>query len=385
LEADGTHMEISLSNHNQNNHSQKVLIVDDDELVLESFEKIFKETTSGLHIEKTTDGKQALKMIADREYDIIITDLVMPGIDGIQLLKKAKQIQPDAEVILITAYSSYNSAVDALYFGATDYISKPINAGELKSRISRAVEKREALIEKQNKILEMERLFYTVAHDFKATILSVKSFSEILSNDYREKLDDEGQFLIDRICSNLSVMESITEGLLEFSKIGKVNELWENIDTSDILKEIIVNYSPALKEKRISLTIEGGLPPIYFYRRGLQRIFSNLIDNSIKYTRPDADSWIKIGSTDIGPLKTDGLYQFFIEDNGIGIAPESREHIFDLFHRENGSIHVQGYGIGLALVKKILETANCEITVKSQKNKKTVFYFTLPAARMSGT
>jgi len=376
-------MEISLPDYKQNNRPKKVLIVDDDELVLESFEKVFKENSSALNVEKTTDGKEALKMIADREYDIIITDLVMPGIDGIQLLKKAKQLQPEAEVILITAYSSYNSAVDAMYFGATDYISKPINAGELKARISRAVEKREALIEKNSKLLEMERLFYTVAHDFKATILSVKSFSEILSHDYRDRLDDEGQFLIERIRSNLSVMESITEGLLEFSKIGKVNELWENIHASDVLKDIIVNFTPALKEKNITLTVENELPSVYFYRRGLQRVFSNLIDNSIKYAKPGTVPCIKIGSTDTGPLASEGLCQFFVEDNGIGIALENRELIFELFHRENGSIHVQGYGIGLALVRKILETAHCEITVQSEQNEKTVFYFTLPSARQS--
>ncbi len=378
-------MEISLPDYKQNNRTQKILIVDDDELVLESFDKVFKENSSTLNVEKTSDGKQALKMLADREYDIIITDLVMPGIDGIQILKKAKQLQPEAEVILITAYSSYNSAVDALYFGATDYISKPINAGELKARVSRAVKKRETLLEKNSKLLEMERLFYTVAHDFKAAILSVKSFSEILSDDYRDKLDDEGQFLIQRIRSNLSIMESITEGLLEFSKIGKVNELWENIDTSDILKDIVDNFTPALKEKGITLTIKTALPPVYFYRHGLQRVFSNLIDNSIKYTRSGVAPCIKIGSTDTGPLSAEGLCQFFVEDNGIGIELENRELIFKLFHRENGSIRVQGYGIGLALVRKILETAHCAIAVQSEKNEKTVFYFTLPSARESKT
>jgi len=105
-------METSLSNYIHNSRPQNILIVDDDELVLKSFEKVFKENSGLLNVEKTTDGNHALKMLTNREYDIIITDLVMPGIDGIQLLKKAKQLQPEAEVILITAYSSYNSAVD---------------------------------------------------------------------------------------------------------------------------------------------------------------------------------------------------------------------------------------------------------------------------------
>ena len=104
----------------------RILIVDDDELVIESFEHVFQEFGSGFSVEKTTDSREAIKLIESNYYDLIITDLVMPDVDGIQVLQRAKEIQPDTEVILITAYSSYNSAVDAMYFGASDYISKPI-------------------------------------------------------------------------------------------------------------------------------------------------------------------------------------------------------------------------------------------------------------------
>ncbi len=359
----------------------KILVIDDDGLVLESFERLFQESGKEFSMEKTTDSREALRLIEDNQYDIIITDLVMPDIDGIQVLQKVKEIQPDTQVILITAYSSYSSAVDAMYFGASDYITKPINVSELKTRINRAVNKRKLIVEKDDKIHEMEQLYYTVIHDLKTLLLAVKSFAGMLSKDHFDKLeDDEGRFLLSRINANISNMESITEKLLEYSKIGKLEEEWYNIDTDEIVQEIADNFSLTLRENSIDLIIESPLPPVYFYESGLRSVFSNLIDNAVKYSQRGVESYIKIGTL---PPRKDypGKYHiFYVEDNGVGIEPKSLQLIFEFFHREEKIIHEHGYGIGLALVKKILGSANCSITVESRANEKTIFRFALPAA-----
>jgi signal transduction histidine kinase len=356
----------------------RILIVDDDELVLESFEHVFQEFGKGFSIEKTTNSKKAIQLIESNPYDIIITDLVMPGIDGIQVLQRAKEVQPDTEVILITAYSSYNSAVDAMYFGASDYISKPINTSELKTRLTRAITKHDAIVEKKEKILEMERLYYTIAHDFKSTILSIKSFSEMLSKEYFDKVNDkEGRFLLGRINANVSAMEDITEGLLEYSRIGKYEEEWIDIDTERVVQEIAENYAVQFSKKGIDFQIQKPLPKVYFYMSGLRSVFSNLIDNAVKYTRKDVKSYIRVGTF---AQEKSRYHGFFVEDNGIGIKPENINRVFEIFHREDVNGSGQGYGIGLALVKKTLETANCTIEAKSEVNEVTVFRFTLPHA-----
>lgn len=354
----------------------RILIVDDDELVIESFEHVFQEFGSGFSVEKTTNSKEALKLIESNIYDLIITDLVMPDVDGFQVLQRAKEIQPDTEVIFITAYSSYNSAVDAMYFGASDYISKPINTSELKARLTRAISKHDAIVEKNEKILEMEHLYYTIAHDFKSTILSIKSFSEILSKEYFDKVNDkEGRFLLGRINANVSAMEEITEGLLEYSRIGKHEEEWIDIDTERLVREIGDNYAVQFSEKDIDFQVSSSLPSVYFYMSGLRSIFSNLIDNAVKYARKDVKSYIRVGT--FAPAQT-RYHGFFVEDNGIGIHTENIKRIFEIFHREDAEGSGQGYGIGLALVKKTLETANCTIEAQSGENQITVFRFTLP-------
>lgn len=359
--------------------SYRILIVDDDELIIESFERVFEEYEKNFEIDKTTDSKKALRLIEEREYDLIITDLVMPDVDGIQILQKVKQVQPDSEVILITAYSSTGSALDAMHFGAFDYITKPFDLSELKIRIMRAINKRKAILEKKGKIDEIERLCYTISHDFKSTLVSIKGFTKILTQDYYNQLDSEGQFLINRINANITTMESMVEGLLEYTKIGSWQIKKENINSSDIIREVAANFTPALKGHKINMIIEKGLPDVYFYRNGLRLVFTNLIDNAIKYSSSEINSYIKVGIDEKAP-PDNHFHHFYVEDNGTGISEKNIDIIFEIFQRGTLGTQKHGYGIGLAIVRKILKTMHCSIHAESEEGKPTRFTFTLPKA-----
>jgi signal transduction histidine kinase len=370
-----------LQSNKQTADIYNILIVDDDELVIESFDRVFNEYSHEFKIDKTTDSLKALELIKKHRYDLVVTDIVMPEVDGIQLLQKVKEVQPDAEVIIITAYSSCNTALDALHMGAFDYIPKPFNPSELKMKILKAVDKRKAVKERNEKIAEMERLIYTIAHDFRASILSIKGFTEILAQDYSQKINSEGKFLVYRINSNVATMESMIEGLLEYAKIGRFQIDWSNINTYELVREIAANFAPVLQERGIKLLIDPSLPEVYFYRNGLLHIFSNLIDNSIKYARPEAASYIKIGVASKEESPGFAYYLLYVEDNGIGIPQENLNIIFEIFQRGERGVQKKGYGIGLAIVKKILETAGCTIYAESVQNEKTSMYFTLPIKR----
>ncbi len=360
--------------HTSNFNKNKILIVDDDELVVDSFVKTLGEYKDFI-VDKTTNSTHALQLIRDKDYDIVITDIVMPELDGIQLLRRIKKIRPETEVILITAFGSYNSAIDALHFGATDYLSKPFKPEDLKIRILKAIEKRKAVQEKIEKIQEMERMSYTIAHDFKSILISIKAFIKILLEEYSDKIGKDGVFILNRIKSNILDLEKMVEGLLQYSRIGRYNVVWENIDTNSFIEEITQDFLPILKEKQIKFIVDKNLPHVYFYKEGLKHIFHNLIDNAIKYSKNEKDSYIKIGVIE----ESYDFVKFYIEDNGIGISKDKLPTIFEIFQRE--STENGGYGIGLAIVKRILDKANCIITVQSEKGKYTIFYFTLPKAK----
>ena len=361
------------SDHSKN----RILIVDDDELVVNSFEKSLSQYENFI-IDKTTNGNQALKLVNLNDYDIVITDIVMPELDGIQLLRQIKKLKPETEVILITAFSSYNSAVDAIHFGATDYLSKPFNPEELKIRILKAIKKRELIREKTEKAEEMERLSYTIAHDFKSILITIKAFIKILDEEFGTEIGNEGKYILDRIKINIENMENMVEGLLQYTRIGKLNVLWEDISTYNFIVDIVDNFKPLLNKKNIKLLLDENIPNVHFYREGLKQIFYNLIDNAIKYSREEVDSYIKIGT--IPEYSKGGYIQFYIEDNGIGISKDKQKNIFDIFQRDT-KIKSSGYGIGLAIVKRTLETAKCDIYVESEPDQYTVFFFKLPTAK----
>ncbi len=366
------------NNQKTREDSFNILIVDDDELVMESFDRVFSSDENGFSVDKTTDGKHAIDLIEKRVYDLVITDLVMPEIDGIQVLRKVKKVSPDTEVILITAYSSSSSILDAMYFGASNYIAKPINPEELRLHVKRAITRRKSILERDRKIAELERLSYTLAHDFKASLLSIRGFVRILLNDYSYKLNGDGQFLLYRINANVSTMESMIEKLLEYAKIGKLEINLEKINTAKLINEITENLKPILKENQIDLIIEKQLPDVYFYRNGLLTIFANLIDNAIKYARHDAESYIKIGVSKDRVNSNANQLLFYIEDNGIGIPQKNLTPVFEIFQRCEKIMNKNGYGMGLAIVKKVLESMNCGIHAESESGEKTTFYFTLP-------
>lgn len=366
------------NNRNTREDSFNILIVDDDELVMESFDRVFSPDENGFSVDKTTDARHAIDLIEKRVYDLVITDLVMPEIDGIQVLRKVKKANPDTEVILITAYSSSSSILDAMYFGASNYITKPIDPAELRLHVRKAINRRKSILERDRKIAELERLSYTLAHDFKASLLSIRGFARILLNDYSDKLNGDGQFLLYRINANVSTMESMIEGLLEYAKIGKLEINPENINTAKLINKITENFKPILKENHIDLIIEKQLPDVYFYRSGLLTIFANLIDNAIKYARYDAESYIKIGVSKDRVNSNANQLLFYIEDNGIGIPQKNLKLVFDIFQRCEKIMNKNGYGMGLAIVKKVLGSMNCSIHAESELGEKTTFYFTLP-------
>lgn len=373
------------NNQKTREDSFNILIVDDDELVMESFDRVFSSDENGFSVDKTTDGKHAIDLIEKRVYDLVITDLVMPEIDGIQVLRKVKKVSPDTEVILITAYSSSSSILDAMYFGASNYIAKPIDPAELRLHVKRAITRRKSILERDRKIAELERLSYTLAHDFKASLLSIRGFVRILLNDYSDKLNGDGQFLLYRINANVSTMESMIEKLLEYAKIGKLEINLEKINTAKLINEITENLKPILKENQIDLIIEKQLPDVYFYRNGLLTIFANLIDNAIKYARHDAESYIKIGVSKDRVNSNANQLLFYIEDNGIGIPQKNLTPVFEIFQRCEKIMNKNGYGMGLAIVKKVLESMNCSIHAESEPGEKTTLYFTLPKKNLMTT
>jgi len=231
---------------------------------------------------------------------------------------------------------------------------------------------RENLIQKlETQNAELERFTYTVSHDLKSPLITIGGFLGYLEEDAlkgnTEKLKDD----IRRINNATGKMKKLLDELLELSRIGRMMNPPEEVPFDELVCEALDNVGGRLEQRGITVTLQPDLPAVYGDRQRLVEVLQNLIDNAAKFMEDQSDPHIEIGIQ-----KESDKYVFFVKDNGIGIDPQYHDKIFELFDKLNPSS--EGTGIGLALVKRIVNVHGGDIWVESQGNGTgSTFYFTL--------
>jgi len=247
-------------------------------------------------------------------------------------------------------------------------------------QIANAIENARLFTERTNLVnelegrnAELERFTYTVSHDLKSPLVTIRGFLGYLHHD--AKTNDMTRFERDltRIANAADRMQSLLNDLLELSRIGRIVNPPENIAFEKIVKETLEFIAGTIEESRAQVYIQDDLPVVYGDRLRLMEVVQNLISNAIKFRKDRSEPRIDIGTSGSDP---DGKAILFIRDNGIGIDPQYHERVFGLFNRLNPEI--DGTGIGLALVRRIVEVHGGKVWVESQLGKGSTFFFTLP-------
>jgi PAS domain S-box-containing protein len=240
----------------------------------------------------------------------------------------------------------------------------------------RAEEQRETLIhELEQKNAELDRFSYTVSHDLKSPLLTIRGFLGLLEQDIQKNDTEQTQKDLNRISSAAEKMERLIATLLELSRSGKSVDAMVIIPFSDLAREAAGMLATLLSERYVTLVIPDKLPEISGDRQRMLQVMTNLIDNAVKFMGEQKEPRIEVGVR----TGTDGILVFFVKDNGIGIRKENQSKIFGLFERFNPD--VPGSGIGLATVKRIIEAHGGKIWVESEgEGKGTIVCFTLPVA-----
>ena len=238
-------------------------------------------------------------------------------------------------------------------------------------------EERERLItELEVKNSELERFTYTVSHDLKAPLVTIKGFLGFLKQDVDS--GDMERFTNDlgRIGNAAKKMEQLLMDLLKLSRIGRIANPLENVPFDDLIRDAVDIVHGPIETHEITIRVQSNLPVVYVDRQRMIEVLQNLLDNAAKYMGSQKDPVIAIGMA--GYDETNHPI-FFVRDNGIGIAPEYHERIFGLFNKLDAMS--EGTGIGLALVKRIIEFHGGRIWVESEIGKGTTFYFTLESGK----
>ncbi len=219
---------------------------------------------------------------------------------------------------------------------------------------------------------ELEQFAYVASHDLQEPLRMVTSFLSQLEKKYGDTIDDKGKQYIYFAVDGAKRMRQIILDLLEFSRVGRLENEAEQVNINELVTDVISLYTIQIQESNASIEVEN-LPVINTHKTPLSQVFQNLIGNALKYRHNEKAPLIKISCNE-----TPGYWMFSIKDNGIGIDKEYFEKIFIIFQRLHNKEQYTGTGIGLAVVKKIINNLDGKIWVESEEGKGTVFYFTLP-------
>ncbi|MFH1370423.1 MAG: ATP-binding protein [Planctomycetota bacterium] len=226
------------------------------------------------------------------------------------------------------------------------------------------------LLEKlKNVEQEFKDFAYIISHDLKAPLRAVKALTEWLATDYADKFDDDGKEQLKLLMSRVSRMHNLIDGALQYSRIGRVTETPMQIDLNQLIPEIIETLSPP---PDIHITIENKLPVIVSERTHIRQVFENLLSNAVRFMdKPE-------GSVKVGCTEEDGCWKFSVSDNGPGIKEEHFERIFKIFQTLQPKDQLESTGVGLTLVKKVVEIYGGRVWLESELGKGSTFFFTLP-------
>ncbi|MDX1377311.1 MAG: ATP-binding protein [Anaerolineales bacterium] len=226
--------------------------------------------------------------------------------------------------------------------------------------------------ELESKNAELERFTYTVSHDLKSPLFTIRGFLGYLEEDALAGNHDRMKSDMERITSATNKMQQLLNELLELSRIGRMKNESEVVPFDDLAREAVELVQGRIMEHGVAVHIDADMPSVYGDRQRLLEVVQNLVDNAAKFTADQPEPRIEIGQDG----EEDGMPIFHVRDNGIGIPTEHHERIFGLFNKLD--VKSEGTGIGLALVKRIVEVHNGRIWVQSEANQGTTFYFTLP-------
>ncbi len=225
-----------------------------------------------------------------------------------------------------------------------------------------------------SRALEGENHLYALSHDLKTPIQSLKSYITLMREEYGHLIPGEALTYVQRMSVNLEQMEALITGVLELSRVGQIDSRMEWVHSADILKNALDSLSGLLEQRPVNLIIDANLPSVFCDAGQLTRVFTNLIANALKFTKN-----VSMPGIEIGCNSRENELVFYVKDNGVGIPEELHAKIFDLFFSRDADKEHKSTGIGLTIVKRIIERHHGRIWVESGPAGGAVFKFALPA------
>ncbi len=360
-----------------------VLIVDDCTRNIQIVGSILTE--AGYEVMPATSGRQALARIVNQLPDLILLDLMMPEIDGMEVCRRLKNDPATQEipVIFLTASSETGHLVEAFESGAVDYVTKPFNAMELLARVKTHLElkqNREALQRYANQLREMNNekneLMSIAAHDLRNPLNNLMSCIEMIRPE-SSPADERQESLFEIMTNSVDHMLQLVNNLLDVNAIesGKWQLNLTRCDLREILVDVVNSYDNKAAAKQQSLILDCPLTalPADLDFTGATEVIGNLISNAIKYSPPGKAIQIRADSNE-------DRIRIEVQDQGPGLTPEDKTRLFGKFARLSArpTANEPSTGLGLSIVKKMVELMNGSVGCESEPGHGATFFVEWP-------
>jgi two-component system sensor histidine kinase/response regulator len=357
-----------------------ILMIDDEVVICSSCAQIFEQ--EGYIIETCSEGGSGLRKFDEVHPDIVFVDLMMPGMTGIEVIQKMREKDADVVLIVITGYATIESAVDSMKHGAFDFLPKPFTPDTLRIITKRALEKRKILLELSRLQEEKEKMrkhFYCMlSHELRTPLVAVMQYLDVFSKGIAGSISDEQNNIIVRMKIRVDELLSLIDRWLKLSMMEdpKLKERFDYFDLIPVVKDVIDIVKPLAQEKNVTLkiTVMSENCIIYGDRDMIKEVFTNLLYNGIKYNRDG-------GMVSIQSKELENFWVIDVVDTGIGIPKEEIPHIVEEFYRIRRNDGKGGAGLGLPIVKKILDFHEGRLEIRSELNHGSTLSVYLPKSK----
>lgn len=358
-----------------------IVVIDDEESMRDSCRMILEK--DGFLTETAENGSSGLTKVEKIRPDLVLIDLKMPGISGLDVLEKVKKIDSNIIPIVITGYATIESAVEAMKRGAYDILHKPFTPGELRLIIKRGLDRiklfREAESLRNEKKMIEENFITMVSHQLRSPLVAITQYFEVILGGIAGEVAPRQKDMLVKARTRLNSLLELINDWLDIARMdgGSIVDKLKIVSLEDLINKQVEFLKPYAKKNKVTLSLSSisGSDKALGDSDSLEQVFSNLISNAIKYNK--ADGTIKV------LIKEEEDYiTTEIKDTGIGIREEHIPYLFNQFYRVSRSEDKKqkGSGLGLTIAKKIVDAHNGSIQVTSKPGKGSVFTVQLPKA-----
>ncbi len=405
----------------------KILVAEDSPTQAQQLQHILEQ--QGYHVTTAANGREALEAAHCRKPSLLISDVVMPEMDGYELCRRVKSDASlgDIPVILVTTLSDPHDVIRGLECRADNFILKPYDKGYLLGRVQFVLVNREVRQSEQtgmgveiffnghkhfitadrlqilnlllstyeaavqrNKELslarddlhqlnssleaankELESFSYSVSHDLRAPLRAVDGYSSVLLEEFSAEMRPEAKLLLNNVRTSAKQMGKLIDDLLRFSHVGRQPMSKRPVNISSHVHEVLEELRKKQADRRIEIQIDE-LPDCVGDPSLLRQVLVNLLSNAFKFTRQREKALIQVGCR-----QQAGENVYFVRDNGAGFDMRHVEKLFGVFQRFHGADEFEGTGVGLSIVQRIIQRHGGRIWAEAEVNKGATFYFTL--------